>query len=274
MIPTGTAPDSYTILAGMATHPHARKHTILLVEDDPIIALANQRTIERAGYHVITASSGEEAIPAAVTGSEIDLVLMDIDLGSGMSGTEAAEIILREQDIPLTFLSSHTDPELVNKTEGITGYGYIVKNTGETVLLASIKMALRLHSSERRFSRVLSEVREVAIQGYSSDGSTNYWNAASERVYGYAASEVQGKKLWELIIPPEMVHQVRDAVQEMLDRGAPHPPETLTLMRKDGSRVRVRSNHVVTRNVNGTPELFCVDIPLDGDLDITRIATE
>lgn len=69
---------------------------------------------------------------------------MDIDLGAGMDGTEAARLILGLRDLPLVFLSSHTEPLVVERTEGLTSYGYIVKNSGETVLLASIKMAFRL----------------------------------------------------------------------------------------------------------------------------------
>ena len=90
------------------------------------------------------ARSGEQAVELVRGGPEIDLVLMDIDLGAGMDGTEAARLILGLRDLPLVFLSSHTEPLVVERTEGLTSYGYIVKNSGETVLLASIKMAFRL----------------------------------------------------------------------------------------------------------------------------------
>lgn len=243
----------------MSTAPQ----TILLVEDEVLIALAEKQTLQRAGYNVVHVTSGEAAVEVGISRSTIDLILMDINLGSGMSGTEAAEAILAERDVPITFLSSHTSPEIVNKTEGITGYGYIVKGTGDTVLLASVKMALRLHWSEQRFAQVLSHVREVSIQGYTSEGVTNYWNRASERVYGYSADEAIGRKLWELIIPPEMSDSVQRDVQTMLTTGEPNPPETISLLRKDGSRVLVRSNHVISTDVNGRPELFCVDIPLE-----------
>jgi DNA-binding NarL/FixJ family response regulator len=80
---------------------------------------------------------------------EIDLILMDINLGPGMDGTEAAAMILEKREIPLAFLSSHTERDVVEKTEGITSYGYIVKNSGETVLLASMQMAFRLYDARR-----------------------------------------------------------------------------------------------------------------------------
>ncbi len=130
--------------------PSTASHTILLVEDEPIIALNEKQVLERAGYAVITAATGETAVETFRAAPGIDLVLMDINLGPGMDGTEAAELILSERDVPLVFLSSHTSPEVVEKTEGITSYGYVVKNSGETVLLAAIRMAFRLYEACRR----------------------------------------------------------------------------------------------------------------------------
>ncbi|MDA8427495.1 MAG: PAS domain S-box protein, partial [Treponema sp.] len=86
----------------------------------------------------------------ARTPSGIDLILMDIDLGKGMGGTEAARLILASNDIPILFLSSHTEPDIVTKTEEITNYGYVVKSSTFTVLDASIKMALKLFAAKRQ----------------------------------------------------------------------------------------------------------------------------
>jgi PAS domain S-box-containing protein len=133
--------------------------TILLVEDEGIIALAEAKTLQSNGYRVITAPNGEKAVDVFNNSPEIDLVLMDINLGSGMDGTQAAEIILAKRDLPLIFLSSHTEPEVVEKTEGITSYGYVVKGSGETVLLASIKMAFRLFEA-----RVQERLKDEALQ--------------------------------------------------------------------------------------------------------------
>ncbi|MFP4485207.1 MAG: response regulator [Spirochaetaceae bacterium] len=236
------------------------------MEDEPLIALDEERTLTDAGYVVLKAHTGEMAIEMVCDSTRpepIDLILMDINLGPGIDGTDAAREILKTHKIPILFLSGHTEPEIVEKTDNITSYGYVVKGSGSVVLLAAIKMALRLRHSEQRFQSVLSHVREVAVQGYAADGTTNYWNAASELVYGYSAEEAIGRKLWDLIIPPEMVAEVKESVFRMLTTERPHPPETLSLLHKDGSRVRVRSSHSVTRNAAGVPELFCLDVPLD-----------
>ncbi len=141
----------------MNTEPHK---TILLVEDEVIIALSETRVLEEHGYRVITARTGEDAIDLVTGSQDIDLVLMDINLGDGMDGTEAAEKILQERDIPIVFLSSHTEREVVEKTAGVTSYGYIVKNSGNTVLVASIKMAFKLYESNRTSSR-----RQQRVEG-------------------------------------------------------------------------------------------------------------
>jgi len=123
--------------------------TILLVEDEVIIAMAERAMLEKHGFTVLHAGTGEIAVELALGKHSIDLILMDINLGSGIDGTEAATIILQKRDIPLAFLSSHTERDVVEKTEGITSYGYIVKNSGETVLLASMQMAFRLYEARR-----------------------------------------------------------------------------------------------------------------------------
>lgn len=127
---------------------HPKK--ILLVEDEMLIALHEQMILEDYGYSVLHVPTGEDAIKAVRNTPDIDLILMDINLGDGIDGTDAARQILSEQDIPLVFLSSHTEREVVEKTEGITSYGYIVKNSGETVLIAAIKMAFRLFDAKIR----------------------------------------------------------------------------------------------------------------------------
>jgi PAS domain S-box-containing protein len=232
--------------------------------------LQEEQMLRNAGYEVITATTGEKAISIvdeSTQNGSIDLILMDIDLGQGMYGTDTAREILQTHDIPILFLSSHTEEEIVKRTEEITSYGYVVKNSGSVVILASIKMALRLHASEKRFQSVISHVQNVSVQGYRADGTTKYWNDASELIYGYTADEALGQKLWDLIIPAEMVAEVKDAVHRMVTSGEPNSTEDLWLRHKNGHPVLVRSSHSVTYDVSGNPELFCVDILLNSETE-------
>jgi CheY-like chemotaxis protein len=139
------------------------RHTkqILLVEDEALIAMTKKLALEKYGYSVLTVGTGERAVEILGRSPGIDLILMDIDLGKGMDGTRAAELILQEHDLPVVFLSSHTEPEVVEKTEKITSYGYVVKSSTITVLDASIKMAFKLFDANRRLTEELKERKRI-----------------------------------------------------------------------------------------------------------------
>jgi len=124
-----------------------KSKTILLVEDESLIAMDEQASLRQYGYGVSIARTGEEAIEAFDTPERYDMVLMDIDLGEGIDGTEAASEILKKKDLPIVFLSSHFESDIVRKTDSISSYGYVLKNSGMPVLDASIKMAFRLFES-------------------------------------------------------------------------------------------------------------------------------
>ncbi len=148
------------VLPGAVAGPVSSK-TILLVEDEAIVAADEARLLREEGYTVLVASSGKKAIDAVHDRpGAIDLILMDIDLGKGMDGAGAAREILKRHDIPVLFLSSHTEKAVVEKTEKITSYGYVVKDSGITVLSASIKMAFKLHKAHRELERHEDALRE------------------------------------------------------------------------------------------------------------------
>ncbi|MFW5695944.1 MAG: PAS domain S-box protein, partial [Alkalispirochaeta sp.] len=212
------------------------RKTILLVEDEALIAMAEQATLERNGYTVVVAHTGEKALSTVRENQEIDLVLMDIDLGRGMSGTEAAELILLERHLPLVFLSSHTEEEIVAQTEGITSYGYIVKNSGNTVLLASIRMAFKLFEArtelleqkdrlkdalarEEHANERLLETSEELERYFSNsldmlciantDGEFVRLNPEWERVLGYPLSELENRPVMDLVHPEDRDETIR-----------------------------------------------------------------
>ena len=135
-----------------------------------------------------------------------------------------------------------------------------------------------LRASEVRFRSILEDIPSVAVQGYGPDGTTRYWNRASERLYGYRADEAIGRNLIDLIIPPEMHDAVRAAMRQMFETGQPVPAGELSLMRKDGSRVSVLSSHAYTHVPGKEPEMFCVDIDLtqskEAEAEILRSNSE
>ena len=124
------------------------KARILLVEDEVMIALAEIHLLEGDGYKIEHELKGEAAVQRALE-FRFDLVLMDINLGKGIDGGEAAKRIRGNRGPPVVFLSSHFEDTAVSKTRDSGGYGYIFKGSGDKILLASIRMALGLAAALR-----------------------------------------------------------------------------------------------------------------------------
>jgi PAS domain S-box-containing protein len=201
-----------------------KKKKLLLVEDESIIALAEKASLERHGYALVLAASGASALAIAEAEPDIDLVLMDINLGPGMDGTMAADAILKRRELPVVFLSSHTEPEIVEKTERITSYGYVVKNSGITVLDASIKMAFKLFEANQKLKATMGRLEatldampdllfEVGLDGYYYDV-----HAPQTELLVKPASDMVGKNIYDLL-PPEPAGIVMSAVEEAHEKG-------------------------------------------------------
>ena len=116
--------------------------------------------------------------------------------------------------------------------------------------------------SELRFRTLLDNTPEISVQGYEADGTTFYWNKASEILYGYSKAEAVGKSLLDLIIPPPMRDDVRAAVSQMAQTGVPVPAGELLLQRKGGEPVQVFSGHAVVQLPGRPSQIFCMDIDL------------
>jgi len=143
--------------------------TILLVEDDRVSTMVESKVLSVGGYEVLSAHSGEEALDVVKSDQHVALVLMDINLGEGMEGTEAAKQILAVRDLPVIFLTSHAEQEIVERVRGITRYGYVLKNSGDYVLLSSIEMAFELFDAREKAERNRQEMErhrdKLAVQG-------------------------------------------------------------------------------------------------------------
>ena len=233
--------------------------TILLVEDEIIIAMMEIKQLEKEGYLVIHAANGEEAIDI-VSKTPIDLILMDIDLGKGMDGTETAREILRIHNLPIVFLSSRTEKDIVQKTEVITSYGYIMKNSGITVLDASIKMAFKLHEANKRTQREKEQLRTIlhsigdAVIATDTEGLIVRMNPVAEYITGWKFSEVEGKPLQEIfhIINALTREVVPNPVNLVLASGNTIGLANHTvLIAKDGKEYQIADSGAPIKDVSG-----------------------
>lgn len=178
---------------------------ILLVEDEALIALHQQQILERQGLTVSVAYNGAAAIAKAADDETIDLVLMDIDLGATPNGIETAKRILANRDLPIVFLTGHSEPEVVRTVRGVTRYGFVLKSSGEFVLLEAIVMALELFKAhataahnERRFNAPFDgSLNPIVI--YDRNARIKDLNEAAAAGLGTTRTDAIGRALGEFI---------------------------------------------------------------------------
>ncbi|TVR67855.1 MAG: response regulator [Spirochaetaceae bacterium] len=127
---------------------------ILLVDDDESFCRTGTELLVNEGYRVSHVATGEEAVRTVCTERSVfDLILIDLDLGTGIDGIETARQILTRHDLPIVFLSSHVDRESAKKTETVRSYGLVEKRSGITVVGASINMALKLFRAQNALKK-------------------------------------------------------------------------------------------------------------------------
>ncbi|MBT9315282.1 PAS domain S-box protein [Leptothoe spongobia TAU-MAC 1115] len=119
-----------------------------------------------------------------------------------------------------------------------------------------------LRQSEERFRSLFEGVSLIGMQIYDHQRRVIGWNRASEQLYGYTCKEAMGQQLEDLIIPDAMREWVIQAVEAWLQRGIPIPACELTLRHKNGGPVEVFSSHMMLTNLEGEPELYCLDLDI------------
>src|SRR4051812_6535567 len=135
----------------------ATRARILVVEDESIVALDLQSSLEHLGYEVVgTAATGEDAVRLAETRTP-DLVLMDIRLRAEMDGTAAADLIRRRFGIPVVFLTAYSDEETLRRAQISEPYGYLLKPFADRDLQVTIQMALYRHRAQHEHEELLRE---------------------------------------------------------------------------------------------------------------------
>lgn len=230
--------------------------TILLVEDEAVISLSESALIRGFGYNVIVALSGEEAVELASGNNAIDLVLMDIDLGSGIDGTSTAQKILSMRSLPIIFLTSHSEQEMVERVHGITRYGYVIKSSGDFVLQSSIEMAFELFEANRKLKNseeLFHTFYNTSFAGAaitSPEGDWIYFNDKLCEILGYTREEFKNIR-WSDVLPEEDLDKDR-AFFKSLKEGEKSAAVEKKYRRKNGSLVDVHVSFSTARNSDGS----------------------
>ncbi|NLV27350.1 MAG: response regulator [Methanomicrobiales archaeon] len=127
-----------------------KTRNILIVEDEMVISMELAGTLKRLGYHVAgQVLTGEDAIEKA---GELrpDLILMDIRLQGGIDGIEAAGKISGLYDIPVVFLTAHSDDITLHRAIAVQPSGYLIKPFHDRELYSTVELSLYKHDLRQR----------------------------------------------------------------------------------------------------------------------------
>jgi DNA-binding NarL/FixJ family response regulator len=139
---------------------------ILIVEDEGIIAEHIASRLKKIGYAVAGIAESSEQAFSGVATLKPDLILMDIRIKGAMDGIEAA-IKLRELfDIPIIYLTAHSDRQTIERAKMTGAYGFLTKPIHQNALAAGIEAAIQQHRAERATNQsptVLPKLAEPAV---------------------------------------------------------------------------------------------------------------
>ena len=143
LLPFATEPMVKPRTGGLTRRSPGSRGRILVVEDeDPVRAIV-MRTLQTAGYEVLGAGNGDEALRELdEIGGAVNLVLTDIVM-PGMSGRQlAAELSRRFGNIPLIWMSGHSREAELQKGEIGTGEPFLQKPVTPDLLLETVAQVI------------------------------------------------------------------------------------------------------------------------------------
>jgi len=178
--------------------------SILVVDDDEIIRLLLHQFLEGAGYHVVDAADGFQALEKIKEG-EFDLVIMDIAM-PGLDGPGVCEQIRTSMvnPPPVLMITALDDDETVTRSFKVGAVDYIRKPIRWSVLknrigyiIGSYRSKLALENLTKSYELILDTAGN-GICGVDKKRKISYINPAAQEMLGYDCFELIGRDYREI----------------------------------------------------------------------------
>lgn len=137
---------------------------VFIVEDDKFITAIFTMFLKDLGHELVGRTSvGQEAIELCKV-LKPDVVLMDIHLEGNIDGIQTAEMLKREIEVPVIYISSDTSSQVIERAIVSNSYGYLVKPINKQELGISIDLAYYKHKVDLE-----QKMRELSYREFISD---------------------------------------------------------------------------------------------------------
>jgi PAS domain S-box-containing protein len=238
---------------------------VLIVEDEPIVALDLKQELEMLGCEVLgVAESADEALVAAGV-HRPDLALMDVRIVGSVDGIQTAGLLRAAYQIPVVFLTSYSDETTIARAAREMPYGYLTKPFQSGELKATLQVALhkakvdaRQDAAHRKLAATISGMREGVLM-VSTEGRVEFMNAAAEGLAGWTLAKAKGRTLHEVLKLNDCNQRAADLISNSEDAISVEE-FGWTLRRPDGNVVRVDLSLAPLAGVSGPRKGYVITV--------------
>lgn len=199
--------------------------TVLIVEDERLVALDLQRSLTRFGYAApVTAASAAAALEACRQ-HRPSIAVVDLRLKGDMDGVALGKRLREEFDIPFVVLTAYADPQTVARATASGPSAYLLKPVNADELRVAIEVGIARHAADRRLREHMARMRGVlgaageGIIAVDAAGRFELFNEAASRILDYTPG------------PDDRVGRVGKLAFFLPDATTPYNPADLPLAR-------------------------------------------
>ncbi|MCB0190954.1 MAG: response regulator [Anaerolineae bacterium] len=199
------------------------KSRILVVEQDAIAASRIKDSLEKFGYEVPDHISPSIDVIDVVRKKRPDLVLIGIDLDEATAGFTIARQIYAQFDVPIVYLTPHSNNEILRSALKTEPFGFIFKPVARETLLASIETALHKHWAEQTLKVANAELKAIYDSSLNAhividqNWSIKFFNrVASERISLFSGRPIEQGCPVHALFPEEDWQKFKDKMSQVL----------------------------------------------------------
>jgi len=177
--------------------------SVLIVEDERLVALALEEEIKRLGYKVLgPVSSADDALRCCETAAP-ELALMDIRIHGSIDGIECAQALRRRFELPIIYLTAIADAVTIERAKLTEPVGYLIKPIRSEELKAAVEIALFKRQMERALEQQQAEFLAMLTHDIRNP---------LQAIAGFAELLAHELDAGEVIRARELLNRVRESI--------------------------------------------------------------
>jgi len=268
----------------LASRDGVNKLRILVVEDERIVARDLQVRLANLGYEVNEITSSKADALRSASRNRPDLVLMDIRLNGVAEGIEAARELKDDFNLPVIYLTGHSDSATLNQARLTEPFGYILKPFENRELVAAIETAVYKHRAETRLRETNNRLQlaqragRVGVFDWNGETGEFYVTPELEEMHHVQTGTLRGlDDLWQRGVAEGEQRQMRQRFEDWFNSSRAEESWEYRIPLHTGPVMWVQVRAKVYRDAQGRPTRVIgteVDITARKEMEEALLAKE